>query len=189
MNYILGLAKKEEIPKIFDLYRKRIDWMNKKGIRQWNMTDYLSIYPMAYYEEHCKNGGLFVLREEQTEQVVAAAVLLDQDERWTGEFQEDNVEHDLVEENVFDQLAPASYIHNLVTACDVKGAGKQMIQALEELAVSRGKKYMRLDCAQGQEFLNQYYEALGYHPAGAFTDGSYHGIRREKNIHKEMAVK
>lgn len=42
-------AQPEEIEEIFSLYGKRIRWMDENGVRQWNATDYLAVYPAKYY--------------------------------------------------------------------------------------------------------------------------------------------
>ena len=36
MNYVFELAKKEEIPEIFSLYKERVQWMEDNGFHQWN---------------------------------------------------------------------------------------------------------------------------------------------------------
>lgn len=35
--------------------------MDEKGLKQWNATDYLEVYPAAYYRKLEENGNLFVL--------------------------------------------------------------------------------------------------------------------------------
>ena len=47
MGYDFRLAKNNEIDTIFSLYKKRIQWMDKSGIQQWNMTNYLEVYPIS----------------------------------------------------------------------------------------------------------------------------------------------
>lgn len=52
MNYVFELAKKEEIPEIFSLYKERVQWMEDNGFHQWNETDYLNTYQEPYFEGH-----------------------------------------------------------------------------------------------------------------------------------------
>lgn len=163
MSYIFETAKKEEIPEILNLYRERVQWMDDNGIRQWNDTDYLNTYTEAYFEKHLEKNLLFILRDSDTGKIKAAAVLLEEDARWAGTAE-----------------GSAYYVHNLVTACDVRGAGKQMLKELEKLAASRGKDYIRLDSTLGHEFLNKYYESRGYKAVGECVDGLYHGVLRQK---------
>ena len=165
MNYIFEFAKKEEISEIFNLYKERVQWMEDNGLHQWNETDYLNNYQESYFEGQLKNKQLFVLKESDTNRVVAAAVLLDKDSRWEK-----------------DTGGTAYYIHNLVTACDVRGAGTQMLKELEKLAASHGKDYIRLDSTEGHDFLNRYYESKGYEAVGHCVDRLYHGILRQKRV-------
>lgn len=80
MTYRFEKAVSEEIASIFSLYEKRVKWMDECGIRQWNTTDYLNVYPMDYYEQEIKLGNLFVLKSEN--RIIGAVVLLQHDERW-----------------------------------------------------------------------------------------------------------
>ena len=34
-----------DVPTILALLQKRIDWMDEKGLYQWNKTAYLTVYP------------------------------------------------------------------------------------------------------------------------------------------------
>ncbi len=163
MEYIFQPAAQADVEPVFQLYRQRVCWMNGKGIRQWNTTDYLSAYPVAYYREQQRRGSLYVLRAGQS--VAGAVVLLTADERWA----------DMA-------AAPAYYIHNLVTAPDFPGAGHRLLQEIEMLAVKTEKKALRLDCAVDNAFLNAYYESHGYLFAGHCQDGPYRGSRREKRL-------
>ena len=64
------------------------------------------------------------------------------------------------------------------TGC--KGAGREIIKAVEALAVNDHKERVRLDCSIDNPFLNQYYESMWYEMAGTCKDGGYEGNRREK---------
>ena len=164
MNYTFQSAQADEITDIFSLYLTRIQWMNEQNIDQWNNNGYLECYPIAYYEKQQKAGRLYTLKEAESGKLAAAAVLYEQDDRW------------------LEKQDSAYYIHNLVTALGVKGAGKQMICALENFAVIQGKAYMRLDCTIDNAFLNSHYESQGYTEAGSCQDGVYLGTRREKKL-------
>lgn len=43
-TYIFRKIKKEEIPQMFHLVQERIKWMDKNGIRQWNVTNYAEVF-------------------------------------------------------------------------------------------------------------------------------------------------
>lgn len=167
MGYLLEAARPSDIPSVFSLYEERVRWMDGANIRQWNVMDYLDAYPAAYYREQQRLGNLYVLRDEADGTVMGAAVLLQSDSRWPDRA-----------------ASPAYYVHNLVTAPvpAAKGLGRQLLMKAEEMAISRGKRFMRLDCAADNLFLNQYYEALGYRIAGHCEEGPYSGNRREKRL-------
>ena len=167
MSTSLRQAARNEIPSVFELYRQRIQWMNHQGIRQWNVTEYLSVYPLSYYESCCAAGTLYVWQEAAAP-ITGAAVLLTQDGRWDDS-----------------KTAAACYVHNLVTAPGCPGSGRRMLEAAERLAVSRGRRSMRLDCAEGNERLKQYYAAQGYHAVGRCREGDYRGILWEKSLPSE----
>ena len=164
MAYELRHARKEELPAIFDLYAARVRWMDEVGIRQWNVTDYLRAYPIEYYADMQEQELLYVL-EGEVGAISGAVVLLPQDERW-------------------DEYAQkrAWYVHNLVSAVGVCGVGSVILRQAEELAKAGGMQAMRLDCAEDNARLNGWYEAQGYLPCGACTDGPYRGILREKAL-------
>ena len=164
MEYVFRKASEAEIPEIFDLYVRRVAWMDEIGIHQWNETDYLPAYPQDYYREELQKGNLFVL-ENEAETLCGAVVLLQDDERWEDEPEQ-----------------RALYVHNLVTDRKQTGAGKAILRETEKLARERGLWAVRLDCAVENDKLNAWYEEQGYLPAGFCTDGPYHGQRREKRI-------
>lgn len=164
MNYEFRCARETEIPAIFDLYVRRVHWMDEAGICQWNRTDYLSVYPQAYYREELQKRALFVL-EDETGTLCGAVVLLKQDERWA----------DCAAQR-------ALYVHNLVADRKAKGAGKTILRKTESLARESGLQAVRLDCAAENETLNAWYEEQGYLPAGTCADGPYFGRLREKRI-------
>ena len=99
--------------------------MDKSGIQQWNITNYLEVYPISYYADRQRLGELYVLRKEDV--VIGAVVLLQSDECWP-------------------QMAdsPAYYVHNLVTELSVKGAGKIILSEVEKMAI----RYKMVGCCK-----------------------------------------
>lgn len=163
MKHTFRLAEPSDIDAVFQLYKKRIQWMDEKGIRQWNVTGYLDAYPIDYYRTQQSLGKLYVLEENST--IIGAVVLLQEDDRWR---EESNV--------------PAFYIHNLVADTEARGGGKEILLEVERIARQRGKRFIRLDCARDNGFLNTYYSSLGYVLAGTCQEGTYIGNRREKAL-------
>lgn len=154
--------KKEEVQNVFELILDRIEWMNENHIHQWNETNYTDAYPLSYYEEKREQGQLFGLIEEG--QIVCAAVLLEEDERWNDSI-------------------PSLYVHNLVSSRNSKGAGRRFFACLEDYAHKQRKTYIRLDSARDNKSLESYYTSLGFIEAGTCIDGPYKGIRRQKEVH------
>ncbi len=165
-GFIFRKIKEEEIPLMFDIILSRIRWMDENGIRQWNVTEYDTVYPVSYYKEHYDKGEVFVLCEKESGDIVAAAVLRREDERW---------EHisDYKEKDAF-------YLHNFAAATGKKGAGEIFLRKAEEYAKILGKDCFRLDSADDNIFLRDYYTKRGYKEKGYCIDGMYSGVLREK---------
>ena len=53
MSKKMRQAVLEDVPTILALLQKRIDWMDEKGLYQWNRTAYLTVYPAEYFAERC----------------------------------------------------------------------------------------------------------------------------------------
>ena len=165
MAYTLRPAAAGDIDAVFALFEQRVSWMNQRDIHQWNDTDYLNEYPKTYYQQQRELGNLYVLTDNTDGAVAGAVVLLQSDDRWLDRAG-----------------SPAYYVHNLVTDPAARGAGRELLAQAEKLAVGHGKRFMRLDCAEDNAFLNRYYEGMGYQPAGTCEDGPYKGNRREKTL-------
>ena len=162
-HYTFRPAKKDEVPAVFDLIMSRLRWMDDVGIRQWNVTDYARCYPPAHYEAARQRGDLFVLTDAYG--IAACAVLRQDDERWPAAMQ---------------SAEPAFYLHHLAARLGAKGAGRIFLRMAEDYAVRQGKTRFRLDSADDNIFLADYYTAQGYVPVGHCVDGLYSGILREK---------
>lgn len=163
MDYKLDLAKELDVEDVFNIIKERIKWMDKVGIKQWNVTDYCTRFPKEHYINKMKTNNLYVLRQTKDDKIVGAVVCFDIDERWL-----DHLE------------VPAYYLHNFVTHPDVKGAGKIILKCMEEHALNNNKKALRLECAMDNSGINNYYEQNGFTLVGLCDDGPYTWNRREK---------
>lgn len=81
-RYQFRKITKSEVPQMFSMILKRLEWMDEKGIQQWNAAKYDKIYPLSYYEEKRLSGEVFVLVSKDTKELISAAVLKEQDDRW-----------------------------------------------------------------------------------------------------------
>ena len=165
MSYTFTLAELSNIPEIYEIIKKRVSWMNSKGIKQWNITDYLNVYPISYFEDHQLNGRLYKMFDQNSTKILGVMVLLDHDSRWNNY-----------------EASGSYFVHNFATEPTAKGIGSLMLEAAEKLSKSKQKLYLRLDCPKHNTFLNQYYESRGYTKMGNCVDGAYIGTLREKKL-------
>lgn len=164
MEEVLELAVPADLQAVCDIIQERIDWMNEKGIRQWNVTDYWGRYPVSHYAELIEKQEMYVLRGPDG-RISGTVTFFSEDDRWPA-----------------DTPGKAWYLHHLATRVAERGAGERILQKSEELARRMGREYLRLDCADDNAFLNAYYGHLGYAPRGTCADGLYTGICREKKL-------
>ena len=154
----------KEAKQVFSLIRQRMRWMDKKGFDSWNQNHYDEIFPLSYFEKEAMLGRLFALVSEKDEHIISAAVLLESDSRWNSE-------------------KPAIYVHNFVSDIESAQAGQRFLEAVECYAKARGKQYVRLDSAQNNSSLENYYTNLGFAAVGICQEGVYQGVLRQKEIH------
>ena len=165
----ITVANPDHLPAILDIIGKRIAWMDRKGLYQWNKTDYLGVYPPEYFKELIEREIVFIACEE--ERVLGVMALFPEDPRW-------------------EKPGTAYYVHHLATSIEVAGVGKELLAFAEAYALEHNKEYLRLDCQQVNLPLNRYYEALGYVHCGVCIDGEYVGNLMEKKPGaKEQALK
>ncbi len=163
------VATANHLPAILDLIQKRIEWMDEKGLYQWNKTDYMGVYPPEYFLKLIQKKEVFIACEG--EKAVGVMALFSEDPRW-------------------EKAGSAFYVHHLATALEQPGVGKEMLAFAEDYALEQNKDYLRLDCQQVNLPLNRYYEALGYVHCGMCIDGEYVGNLMEKKPgSKEQALK
>lgn len=163
MTYHLEQGGDHHVDEVIALIRARIQWMNDRNIRQWNTTDYLSIYSADYFQRCVQNSELFILRNTASQRVIGALTMKTQDARW----------HD---------GAAAYYLHNIVTHQAESGAGKVMIAHCETVARREGKQYLRLDCSKDNTKLNAFYASLGFAFVSLVREGQYEGAKRQKAL-------
>lgn len=153
-------AEPGEEEAIVRLVLRRVEWMARKGLHQWNENGYLEAYPLAYYRQ--KIGCFWVAVEEG--RVAAAVAVFHRDENWP-------------------QDKTAFYLHHLVADPAIPGAGGALLDFVERLARSQGIAALRLDSDVNNRQLGDYYQRRGFLPQGRCSDGPYYaGILREKNL-------
>ncbi len=156
----------DELPQLLDLIQLRIDWMDRVGIRQWNVTDYMTVYPRSYFRTHLSRGNAFALTKG--DQLLCVGVLKKRDLRWShipGLRQTEGL-----------------YLHHFAASPAFKGSGSRFLDLAEAYTKDQGYPYLRLDSAIDNPSLTEYYIARGYTPAGECIDGPYIGILRQKAL-------
>lgn len=164
MQYQFRQARPQDVDDIIAIIQDRIDWMDRQGLYQWNKTHYMQRYPREYFLGRIQ-AGQFYLACTPDGSPVGVMALLTEDPRWDGE-----------------QPKNCYYVHHLASKVAAKGAGRQMLAFCEQLSRQEGRQVVRLDCQQGNEKLNAFYEAMGYRYIGPMVDGEYEGIKREKAL-------
>ena len=165
MDFELIPAKQEDVTDVFSIIEKRVNWMEEKGLKQWNTTDYLNTYPISYFLAHQKAGNLYVAKDIKTSTILGVMVLMPSDPRWEGY-------------NGFDSY----FVHNFASDPSVRNIGASMLLKAEIIAAEHGKAFLRLDCPFDNVYLNHFYESKGYQFIGECLDGPYRGNRREKKL-------
>ena len=155
-------ATPEDVGAILALIEDRIRGMDERGLRQWNETNYLEVYPRWYFEEN--TGSFFVLQEG--ERIIAAVAAYREDERWPRDGRR------------------ALYLHHLASDTAARGAGSELLERMERHAAEQGVDVMRLDSDVNNEKLEAFYARRGYRPRGTCVDGPYVGTLREKALAK-----
>lgn len=157
--YEMRQAEETQVLQFIQVIQERIDWMESRGMNQWNDEEYLDIYSEEYFRAQARAGHLFFLMKVGN--VMGVAALLEKDDRWE------------------DGSREYFYIHHLATRTDTPGAGTAFLDLIADYAGKQGKRGIRLDCQLGNEPLNCFYERNGYVTVGEpFTEGTYKGIRK-----------
>lgn len=150
----IELAKMEDLDAIHKLIYDRCLWLlGRRGVKGWNIESYPNKYDKDYFIEQMKINKLFVAKLNDK---VCGAMLLKEEDKcyWNNNLS-------------------SYYIHHLVTDIHVKGVGKKLIDYAKEECRQNNKKYLRLDCYKESEFLNNYYQKIGFENVGSGTKGNY----------------
>ena len=70
-------AEAQDLDALIALIKRRMAWMDEQGIRQWNSTDYLGVYPPSYFLSRIEAGEIFVAQDEE---ICGMAALLEEDD-------------------------------------------------------------------------------------------------------------
>ena len=158
-DFTFSLATESDLPSVFKLIDDRIKWMDKVGLKQWNVTNYWECYPESYYRMRMDMEELYIMKDREGTAVATIALIKD-DYRWPGD-------------------KDAFHAHHLATAIGVPGLGAIAIDFCKDISRKFNMPYLRLDCAVGNDMLNNFYKDLGFTYAGPIVDRLYTGNKLE----------
>lgn len=142
MYYKIEKAKQEDIDDIYKIICDRCLWFENKGIYGWNLKSYTSNYDKEYFKEQMKTNELYIAK--LNDKICGVMLLKNEDKIY------------------WNDNASSYYLKHLATDINIKGVGECLINYAKELAKTNKKEYLRLDCYQESEFLNNYYQKLGF---------------------------
>lgn len=157
--YTYEFVQEHELMNVISIIKKRIKWMDEKGMKQWNDGDYLEYYSPSYFLSKIQNKEMLAMKENG--KTIGIVGFFYDDERWN---------HD-------DSYV---YLHHLATDPEYHGIGKTFVKVCEDIAKQMNKLGIRLDCQKGNDAINRFYDDMGYLSKGEIISGGYVGIRKEK---------
>ena len=157
--YTYEFVQEHELTKVINIIKKRIEWMDEKGLKQWNDGDYLEYYSPEYFLNKIQSKEMLAMKEH--EKIIGIVGFFYDDERWN---------HD----------EAFIYLHHLATDPNYHNIGKTYVKACEDIAKQMGKLGIRLDCQKGTDAINRFYDDMGYLSKGEIISGGYVGICKEK---------
>jgi len=131
----------DQAPAVRALRNDLARWMLHRGIRQWNPGE----MPLEWIETCISWGAVHVVTHGG--RIIASVTVV-----WADPF-------------VWGERAdPAGYVHMLMVDREWAGhgIGDSVLAWAEAMIRSTGRRYARLDCAQGNHPLRAYYEHAGY---------------------------
>ncbi|WP_433943007.1 GNAT family N-acetyltransferase [Paenibacillus sp. SN-8-1] len=140
----LSPAALHELPLVLNLWKEAGQWLNGKGISQWDVEALRLEDVLDYY--HNDQSEIFIARYEGD--IAGSLVVL-----WS----DPAVWSDLDD-------GQAGYIHKLVInrAYAAQGIGKELLELAGEYIADRGRNAIRLDCMEKNKRLNSYYKELNF---------------------------
>lgn len=162
-NYSFDRASIDDIDKILEMYKERMEWFKEKEIKQW--TKYLKHHPKEEFMDIINKGCYFIIKENSN--IISGFELSTNSKYWR------------------DNFADAYYIYKLVTKVNYKNIGKFVIKICENIAINNNKNKLRLDCLKNNKKLNTVYENYGFKLIKTGYEDSYSYALREYNINNE----
>ncbi len=137
-QYVFRVARTTDIEQIMRLFEDARDWHARMHVARW------PVFELDRVVDDLNGARLFVLAD--IIRVLGTVTVMEEDPL------------------IWNDRAPALYIHRLAVARDLKGAdlGRLIVEHVDALALARGKAYLRLDCWADNDGLKSYYERIGF---------------------------
>ncbi len=161
---VIQKATIDDIQSVLQILKENSEWLESKGIKQWEKDYYLVKFNEDYYKRAINNGELFVGKIDNI--VCGTFVLRNYDPAW-----EDDGE--------------SYFICNIGIKVDMHGneLGKTMIEYAKNETKNLGAIKLKLDCVSENERLNKYFEDQGFKLVSTVTvNDRYTGNKRILNI-------
>jgi GNAT superfamily N-acetyltransferase len=150
-------ATRDDLDEVRELLTAAARRVRGMGIDQWPDP-----FPMERVSDGFQAGEVYVVRDDS--RIVATQTVTDDDAFWR------------------DRPADALYAHRLAVADGYRGLGAAVLAWTEELAASRGRSLLRIDCMASNRRLRDYYEAAGFVHAGDFEGDGWSVSRYERRV-------
>ncbi|CAM4176922.1 GNAT family N-acetyltransferase [Listeria ivanovii subsp. ivanovii] len=153
LEFLVRFALPNDYSKMNELMLNTARWLKESGSSQWN--DILQGFDVHQMEERIKLGEV-VLFETQEGLLAGAMIIRKTPSDWDTDLWED-----LANENAY-------YLHRIMVDRQFSGISlsAQMINWSEQLASTHQVPYVRLDCIETNDSLNQMYRRYDFQLIG-----------------------
>lgn len=135
-------ARPEDLEEVLDILREAAEWLLSRGINQWPRR-----FQDSFILEPISRGDTRISLVEG--QPAGTITLQQQDPIFWPDAPEDGL-----------------YIHRVAVRRSHAGLGLFLVSWAEQWALTQNKRYLRLDCWDGNAELRRYYEELGFQHRG-----------------------
>ena len=146
-------AQLEDVDLVKSLLYDTAKWLSEKGSTQW--AGLLKGEDVHNIEGAIKRKEVFLVYK--SDKLIGTFALWSRQTEWDRDFWGVDEAEDIL------------YLHRLALTKDEHGnnSGSLLLDKAKEVAVSKNKKGLRLDCIASNKFLNQYYKNNGFELVGA----------------------
>ena len=166
----LALARAEDINTIVTLWRNIESWAEESVGRIWHNSEITEQVARFYVEQ----GELYTLTDDPTGCVIGTITLTEIDpcgywEAFRG--------------------VKALYVQRVALhrAHAGRGLGQKLLKFSEQIACSRGRRFLRLDCDSERPELCRIYEEFGFERVGSAPIAGFDAVLYEKDLIKNSA--